>query len=103
MAASAAMKTKAQTRPQAKVLKAVSLREQVYEHLRARIHEGQLTFEDRLVDVDIADEFGVSRMPVREVVFLFSRPEPAREHRTMVDDAFMAEADALVNGTAAIA
>jgi DNA-binding GntR family transcriptional regulator len=68
MAASAAMKTKAQTRPQAKVLKAVSLREQVYEYLRARIHEGQLTFEDRLVDVDIADEFGVSRMPVREAL-----------------------------------
>ena len=54
--------------PQSKVLKAVSLREQVYDHLRERIHTGQLTFDDRLVDVDIANEFGVSRMPVREAL-----------------------------------
>ncbi|MGE3990970.1 GntR family transcriptional regulator [Pseudorhodoplanes sp.] len=53
---------------QVKVLKAVSLREQIYEHLRERIRTGQLTFEDRLVDVDIASEFGVSRMPVREAL-----------------------------------
>jgi DNA-binding GntR family transcriptional regulator len=52
----------------AKVLKAVSLREQVYEHLRERIQSGQFTFDDRLVDVDIASEFGVSRMPVREAL-----------------------------------
>ncbi len=52
----------------AQVLKAVSLREQIYEHLRARIQTGQFTFDDRLVDVDIASEFGVSRMPVREAL-----------------------------------
>jgi DNA-binding GntR family transcriptional regulator len=52
----------------AQVLKAVSLREQIYEHLRERIQTGQFTFEDRLVDVDIASEFGVSRMPVREAL-----------------------------------
>ena len=46
----------------------MSLREQIYENLRERIHTGQLTFEDRLVDVDIANEFGVSRMPVREAL-----------------------------------
>jgi DNA-binding GntR family transcriptional regulator len=51
-----------------KILKAVSLREQIYEHLRERIRTGQLTFEDRLVDVDIATQFGVSRMPVREAL-----------------------------------
>jgi DNA-binding GntR family transcriptional regulator len=54
--------------PTAKVLKAVSLREQIYEHLRERIQSGQFTFDDRLVDVDIASEFGVSRMPVREAL-----------------------------------
>lgn len=53
---------------QMKVLKAVSLREQVYDYLRERIRTGQLSFEDRLVDVDIAAEFGVSRMPVREAL-----------------------------------
>lgn len=58
------------TRPAAKaqVFKAVSLREQIYEHLRERIQTGQFTFDDRLVDVDIASEFGVSRMPVREAL-----------------------------------
>lgn len=66
-------KAKPAPKPQAKpvqgrVLKAVSLREQVYDHLRQRIHTGQLTFDDRLVDVDIATEFGVSRMPVREAL-----------------------------------
>lgn len=50
------------------MLKTASLREQIYEHLRERIQTGQLTFEDRLVDVDIAGEFGVSRMPVREAL-----------------------------------
>ena len=52
----------------AQVFKATSLREQIYEHLRERIQSGQFTFDDRLVDVDIASEFGVSRMPVREAL-----------------------------------
>jgi len=57
-------------KPAAKVqvFKAVSLREQIYEHLRARIQTGHFTFDDRLVDIDIAAEFGVSRMPVREAL-----------------------------------
>jgi DNA-binding GntR family transcriptional regulator len=61
-------KPKSNERTQIRVLKAVSLREQIYEHLRARIQTGQFTFEDRLVDVDIATDFGVSRMPVREAL-----------------------------------
>ena len=55
-------------KPSRKVTKATSLREQIYDFLRERIRTGQLTFEDRLVDVDIANEFGVSRMPVREAL-----------------------------------
>lgn len=51
----------------AKIEKA-SLSGQVYGELRERIHKGQITFEDRLVDVDIAKDFGVSRMPVREAL-----------------------------------
>lgn len=51
-----------------KIAKPMSMREQIYENLRERIHTGQLTFDDRLVDVDIANEFGVSRMPVREAL-----------------------------------
>jgi DNA-binding GntR family transcriptional regulator len=62
------IKHKPDEKTQIKVLKAVSLREQIYDHLCERIRTGQLTFEDRLVDVDIASEFGVSRMPVREAL-----------------------------------
>jgi ATP-dependent helicase/nuclease subunit A len=37
-------------------------------------------------------------LPVREVIFLFARPDPAIEHRTPVDAAFTAEAEALMRG-----
>jgi DNA-binding GntR family transcriptional regulator len=60
--------TRPKPAPKVQVLKGASLREQIYEHLRERIQAGQFTFEDRLVDVDIASEFGVSRMPVREAL-----------------------------------
>lgn len=62
------IKQKPREKLQLKVLKTVSLREQIYDHLRERIRTGQLTFDDRLVDLDIASEFGVSRMPVREAL-----------------------------------
>jgi DNA-binding GntR family transcriptional regulator len=62
-----ALKTNNITKP-ARIAKAVSLREQIYENLRERIHTGQLTLDERLVDVEIANEFGVSRMPVREAL-----------------------------------
>ena len=53
---------------QMRVMKPASLREQIYERLRERVHAGLLTFDDRLVDVDIANQYGVSRMPVREAL-----------------------------------
>ena len=62
-----ALKANTITKP-ARIAKAVSLREQIYENLRERIHTGQLTLDERLVDVEIANEFGVSRMPVREAL-----------------------------------
>jgi DNA-binding GntR family transcriptional regulator len=62
-----ALKTNTIEKP-ARITKAVSLREQIYENLRERIHTGQLALDERLVDVDIANEFGVSRMPVREAL-----------------------------------
>lgn len=52
----------------AAVSKPKNLREQVYELMRARIAHGQLTFEDRLVDLDIAANLNISRMPVREAL-----------------------------------
>jgi DNA-binding GntR family transcriptional regulator len=59
---------KTTAKPPIKLAKPMSLREQIYENLRDRIRAGELSFEDRLVDVDIADQFGVSRMPVREAL-----------------------------------
>ncbi len=45
-----------------------SLREKVYRDVRDRIHRGQVGADERLVDVEIAGQLGVSRMPVREAL-----------------------------------
>ena len=45
-----------------------SLRAQIYQDIRDRIHHGGLGPNDRLVDVEIAGNRGVSRMPVREAL-----------------------------------
>jgi len=44
------------------------IREQVYSILRDRMHQGEISPEERLVDQDIAAELNVSRMPVREAL-----------------------------------
>ncbi len=44
------------------------MRQQVYQHLRSRMRSGSITYEDRLVDLEIAAELQVSRMPVREAL-----------------------------------
>jgi DNA-binding GntR family transcriptional regulator len=45
-----------------------SLRSRVYSELRGRIQRGEVGPHDKLVDVDIARELEVSRMPVREAL-----------------------------------
>lgn len=45
-----------------------NIREQVYYLLRSRMRSGEIAFEDRLVDHEIAAELRVSRMPVREAL-----------------------------------
>lgn len=45
-----------------------SLREQIREQIRRQLQHGELGTEDKLVDVDIANRLGVSRMPVREAL-----------------------------------
>lgn len=45
-----------------------SLRARVYQEIRDRIHQGDLGRDEKLVDVDIANRLGVSRMPVREAL-----------------------------------
>jgi len=46
----------------------MNIREQVYRHLRELMRDGQIAFEDRLVDHEIAARLAVSRMPVREAL-----------------------------------
>jgi DNA-binding GntR family transcriptional regulator len=45
-----------------------SIRERVYRHLRDKMRSGEITYEDKLVDHEIASQLGVSRMPVREAL-----------------------------------
>ncbi|MGW2661790.1 GntR family transcriptional regulator [Nocardia tengchongensis] len=45
-----------------------SLGGQVYEELRARITDGRLAPGERLIELVLAEEFGVSRVPVREAL-----------------------------------
>lgn len=47
-----------------------SLSVQAYEALRMRLRRGEVVPGDRLVDLDIAAELGMSRMPVREALLL---------------------------------
>ncbi len=45
-----------------------NLRSQVYDEVRRRIHLGKVVQGERLVDVDIAAQLGVSRMPARDAL-----------------------------------
>ncbi len=49
-------------------LRASSLREQIRETIRRQIQHGEIGRNERLVDVEIAEGLGVSRMPVREAL-----------------------------------
>ena len=44
------------------------LREVVYETLREAIRNGALTPGERLMEIQLAEELGVSRTPVREAI-----------------------------------
>ncbi|CAE6855838.1 hypothetical protein R69746_07573 [Paraburkholderia aspalathi] len=45
-----------------------NIRERVYQYVREKIRKGEVTFEHKLVDHEIAALLGVSRMPVREAL-----------------------------------
>ena len=45
-----------------------NIRDQVYGLLRQRMHRGEIGWGKRLLEYEIADELGVSRMPVREAL-----------------------------------
>jgi DNA-binding GntR family transcriptional regulator len=50
------------------VSRPLNLRESIYEMLRTRIRQGEISVDDKLVDHDIAKFMRVSRMPVREAL-----------------------------------
>jgi DNA-binding GntR family transcriptional regulator len=51
-----------------KIAKSKNLREKIYDMYRERIATGQIAHEDRMVDVEIAAQLNISRMPVREAL-----------------------------------
>jgi DNA-binding GntR family transcriptional regulator len=57
----------------AKVVQADRLRDQVYEFIREDMRSGALSPGQRLVEVELAEKYGVSRTPVREALFQLTR------------------------------
>jgi len=57
----------------ARVVQADRLRDQVYEFIREDMRSGAFSPGQRLVEVDLADKYGVSRTPVREALFQLTR------------------------------
>jgi DNA-binding GntR family transcriptional regulator len=57
----------------AKVVQADRLRDQVYEFIREDMRSGAFGPGQRLVEVDLAEKYGVSRTPVREALFQLTR------------------------------
>lgn len=56
------------TGKQYSVMSRKSHRDRIYDLLIERVQTGQVGWDDRLVDVNIAAELGVSRMPVRDAL-----------------------------------
>ncbi|MEM7736158.1 MAG: GntR family transcriptional regulator [Deinococcota bacterium] len=54
-------------------LRPTSLREQVVEHIRQAIVEGQLKPGDHMVEVQLTEQLGISRTPLREALILLER------------------------------
>jgi DNA-binding GntR family transcriptional regulator len=57
----------------AKVVQSDRLRDQVYEFIREDMRSGALSPGQRLVEVDLAEKYGVSRTPIREALFQLTR------------------------------
>jgi DNA-binding GntR family transcriptional regulator len=55
------------------VVQAERLRDQVYQLIREDLKSGELAPGQRLVEVDLAEKYGVSRTPIREALFQLTR------------------------------
>ncbi|MGN6579118.1 MAG: GntR family transcriptional regulator [Bordetella sp.] len=56
------------TLPRRTALKQNTLSESVYQEIRTRLQRGQVGIRDRILDHEVADEFGCTRMPVRQAL-----------------------------------
>ncbi len=59
--------------PRLSHVRPLSLREQVVEQIRNAIIEGRLNLGDRITEIGLTEELGVSRTPVREALILLER------------------------------
>ena len=55
------------------VVRSADLRDQVYDGLRRRIVEGDIRAGDKLTEVQVAEDFGVSRTPAREALVMLTQ------------------------------
>lgn len=55
------------------IVQSAPLREQVYEAIRLELRKGEIEPGQRLMEVDLAQKYGVSRTPVREALFQLAR------------------------------
>lgn len=55
-------------RPSGALLKQKTLVDTIYEEIRGRLTRGEIGYEDRLLDYDIAAQFECTRMPVRQAL-----------------------------------
>jgi len=55
------------------VVQAERLRDQIYQLIREDLKSGELAPGQRLVEVELAEKYGVSRTPVREALFQLTR------------------------------
>ncbi|QHE93208.1 GntR family transcriptional regulator [Pandoraea fibrosis] len=56
-----------------RVVQSDRLRDQIYQLLREDLHGGAIPAGSRLVELDLAERYGVSRTPVREALFQLAR------------------------------
>lgn len=54
--------------PRRTALKPTTLSESIYQEVRGRLQRGEIGAEERVLDYEIAEEFGCTRMPVRQAL-----------------------------------
>ncbi len=56
------------TSPRRSALRHATLADKIYQEIRSRLQQGKLQASDRLLDYEVAEEFGCTRMPARQAL-----------------------------------